>query len=105
MRMISKHGQEKRYFHSSIGINGRLDTLQAAILLAKLEFYPDEIKKRIRLGEYYSKKLNEIGIKSTPKIKKENTSVYAQFTIQVDSRKSFKKNLKPRAFRQLYIIL
>ncbi len=94
MRMISKHGQEKRYFHSSIGINGRLDTLQAAILLAKLEFYPDEIKKRRSLGEYYSKKLNEIGIKSTPKINKENTSVYAQYTIQVNSRNEFQEKLK-----------
>ncbi len=94
MRKISKHGQEKRYFHSSIGINGRLDTLQAAILLAKLEFYPDEIKKRRSLGEYYSKKLNEIGIKSTPKINKENTSVYAQYTIQVNSRNEFQEKLK-----------
>ena len=96
MRMISKHGQEKRYFHSSIGINGRLDTLQAAILLAKFEFYPDEIKKRRSLGDYYSKKLNEIGIKSTPKINKENTSVYAQFTIQINSRDEFQEKLKAK---------
>ena len=94
MRMISNHGQEKRYFHTSIGINGRIDTLQAAILLAKLEFYPDEIKKRRSIGEYYSKKLQEIGINSTPKIKKESTSVYAQFTIQVTSRDKFQEKLK-----------
>ena len=94
MRMISNHGQEKRYFHTSIGINGRIDTLQAAILLAKLEFYPDEIKKRKSIGEYYSKKLQEIGINSTPKIKKETTSVYAQFTIQVTSRDKFQEKLK-----------
>jgi len=94
MRMISNHGQEKRYFHTSIGINGRIDTLQAAILLAKLEFYPDEIKKRKSIGEYYSKKLQEIGINSTPKINKESTSVYAQFTIQVTSRDKFQEKLK-----------
>ena len=96
MRMISSHGQEKRYFHTAIGVNGRIDTLQAAILLAKLEFYPDEIKKRKSIGEYYSKKLNAAGIKSTPKIKKENSSVYAQYTIQVNSRDEFQKKLKAK---------
>ena len=96
MRMISKHGQEKRYFHTSIGINGRMDTIQAAILLAKLEFYPDEIKKRKYIGEYYSKKLNEIGITSTPNIQEGNTSVYAQFTIQVSSRDAFQRELKAK---------
>ena len=49
IRRISLHGQEKRYFHTEIGINGRLDTMQAAILLAKLDFYESEIKKEIYL--------------------------------------------------------
>ena len=49
IRRISLHGQEKRYTHTQIGINGRLDTIQAAILLAKFDFYPSEIKKDQRL--------------------------------------------------------
>ena len=93
MRMISNHGQEKRYFHTSIGINGRIDTLQAAILLAKLEFYPDESRKG-KVLENITQKLQEIGINSTPKINKESTSVYAQFTIQVTSRDKFQKKLE-----------
>ncbi len=93
MRRISAHGQEKRYYHTELGINGRLDTLQAAILLAKLKFYELEIKKRHSIGEYYSKKLNNIGISSTPHISAENTSVYAQYTIKVNNRESFQKEL------------
>ncbi len=94
IRKISLHGQEKRYNHTHIGINGRLDTLQAAILLAKLDFYPSEIKNRGKLGLYYEKKLNEINIKHTPFIEKENNSVYAQFTIQINNRNDFQKELK-----------
>ena len=78
MRRISAHGQEKRYYHTELGINGRLDTLQAAILLARLKFYELEIKKRHAIAEYYSQKLHDIGISSTPHINAKNTSVYAQ---------------------------
>ena len=94
LRRISLHGQEKRYHHTLIGINGRLDTIQAAILLAKLEFYPGEIKKREENARIYSLKLNEIGIRSTPFIYKNNTSVYAQYTIQIKNRALFQKKLK-----------
>ena len=94
IRRISLHGQEKRYHHSLIGINGRLDTLQAAILLAKFDFYPSEIKKREENARFYSLKLNEIGIKSTPFIYQNNTSVYAQYTIQIKNRALFQKKLK-----------
>ena len=94
MRRISLHGQEKRYHHPHIGINGRLDTIQAAILLAKFQFYPQELKSREKHARYYSQKLNNIGIKSTPFIDKKNTSVYAQFTIQINKREEFQKQLK-----------
>lgn len=93
IRKISVHGQEKRYFHTEIGINGRLDTIQAAILLAKLEFYNTEIIKRDYLGRYYSKKLKSIGINTFPKISPENKSVYAQYTIRVNNREEFQKSL------------
>ena len=93
IRRLSLHGQEKRYFHTEIGINGRMDTMQAAILLAKLDFYESEIKKRDFFANYYEKKLHSIGIKTTPFIEPQNKSVYAQYTIQINNRKDFQKKL------------
>ena len=57
MREIRVHGQDRRYHHPLIGVNGRLDTLQAAVLLAKLDIFPDEVKARERIGARYSEKL------------------------------------------------
>ena len=81
IRRISLHGQEKSYYYTEIGINGRLDTIQPAILLAKLDFYIKEIKLRNKLAKIYSEKLNSIGIKSTHYISRKNTSIFAQYTI------------------------
>ena len=94
IRRISLHGQEKRYFHTSIGINGRLDSIQAAILLAKLEFYENEIKTRNKLANFYSQQLKSVGISTTPYINEKNQSVYAQYTIQINNRSEFQKGLK-----------
>ncbi|MCK5716071.1 MAG: DegT/DnrJ/EryC1/StrS family aminotransferase, partial [Thiomargarita sp.] len=57
MRDIRVHGQEKRYHHTRIGINGRMDTLQAAIILAKFELFPQEVDARSRIGQKYTHKL------------------------------------------------
>jgi UDP-2-acetamido-2-deoxy-ribo-hexuluronate aminotransferase len=92
MRQIRVHGQDRRYHHPLIGINGRLDTLQAAVLLAKLELFDDEIAARQRIGENYTSQLREVV--STPSVANWNTSVYAQYTIQVEDRKSFQEQLK-----------
>src|SRR5579885_1043092 len=54
MREIHVHGQDRRYHHPRIGINGRMDTLQAAILLAKLDTFPDEVTARSRIGARYT---------------------------------------------------
>jgi len=59
MREIRVHGQNKRYHHPRIGINGRLDTLQAAILLAKLDIFPKEIEKRKAIGDIYPQLLTK----------------------------------------------
>lgn len=88
MRRISRHGQSRRYFHTELGINGRLDTLHAAILLAKLELFDSEIEARMEIGNSYSRKLNSAGLMTTPFIKEGNTSVYAQYTIEVADRLS-----------------
>ena len=94
MRRISKHGQTKRYFHTEIGINGRLDTIQAAILLAKFPMFEEEIKLRQKNADFYTYYLNMNGINTTPIIRKHNTSVFAQYTIQVSNRAHVQKYLK-----------
>ena len=62
MREISVHGQNKRYSHNQIGINGRLDTIQAAILLAKLSIFDFEVEARMTIGNKYTKKLKNMGV-------------------------------------------
>jgi len=95
MREIRVHGQDRRYHHPLVGINGRLDTLQAAILLAKFEIFPEEVSLRENVGNTYSKLLNKTGI-TTPYIESYNTSVYAQYTIQVEERDSVQEKLKEK---------
>ena len=87
MREIRVHGQDRRYHHPRIGINGRLDSLQAAVLLAKLAIFPEEVEARARIGARYSELLAGTGC-VTPYIEPHNTSVYAQYTVAVDDRDS-----------------
>jgi len=98
MREIRVHGQDKRYHHPRLGINGRLDSLQAAILLAKMEIFEDEVQARSRLGARYSSLLNEVfagkGDVTTPVVEAHNLSVYAQYTIQVPNRPKFEERMK-----------
>jgi UDP-2-acetamido-2-deoxy-ribo-hexuluronate aminotransferase len=94
MRRISRHGQSRRYFHSDLGVNGRIDTLQAAILLAKLELFDAEVQARQRVAERYNQKLQAAGISTTPKLAAGNSSVYAQYTVQVDNRPAVQDRLK-----------
>jgi len=92
MREIRVHGQDRRYHHPRIGINGRLDTLQAAILLAKMDIFEDEVDARGKIGARYSELLGDIV--TAPYIETHNTSVYAQYTVLVEDRKSVQKKLK-----------
>ena len=94
IREISIHGQNKRYSHNQIGLNGRLDTIQAAILLAKLDLFEAEVEARIKIGSRYTEKLKEKGFNKTPFISNENSSVYAQYTIQVNEREKVIENMK-----------
>ncbi len=84
MRELRVHGQDRRYHHPRIGVNGRLDTLQAAVLLAKLEVFDDEVAARARLGARYSERLQ--AHVRTPRLAEGCTSVYAQYTIEVEQR-------------------
>ena len=93
-RWIRVHGQERKHHHPIIGLNGRMDTLQAAILLAVFEVFPEEVTKRQEIGERYSTSLSKMpGIK-TPFIAKENTSVYAQYTLLCDQVSRVQDHLK-----------
>lgn len=94
MKEIRVHGQSKRYYHTSIGVNARLDTVQAAFLLEKLEIFKEECELRLKVAENYSKKLPQ-WIKK-PIIKPENTSVFAQYTIEVPNRKEVQEILNSK---------
>ena len=94
IRQIARHGQDRRYHHVRVGVNSRLDTLQAAILLPKLEILDDEMQARQRVAETYTKLFNEAGILTTPSIEEHNQSAWAQYTIQVENRDDVQDMLK-----------
>ena len=87
MKEVRNHGQDRRYHHPRIGLNGRLDTLQAAVLLPKLELFGEEVVLREEIGGRYSSMIKERCPEITPPyVSPENTSVYAQYTILVSNR-------------------
>lgn len=94
IRQIARHGQDRRYHHIRIGVNSRLDTIQAAILLPKLTIFENEIELRKQVATKYNELLNHANINTTPFIEPHNTSVYAQYTIQIPHRESTQKKLK-----------
>lgn len=92
MNEIHVHGQDRRYHHPRLGLNGRLDTLQAAILLAKLAVFDADVAARERIGARYTQAFG--GSVRTPHLADGNTSVYAQYTIEVENRDAFCAALK-----------
>jgi UDP-2-acetamido-2-deoxy-ribo-hexuluronate aminotransferase len=96
MGEIRVHGQDRRYHHPRLGINGRLDTLQAAVLLAKMEIFDDEVAARMRIGGRYSEMIAEaLGDRvTTPLLAPGCTSVYAQYTIEVSNRDKVEQAMK-----------
>ena len=95
-RWIRVHGQERKHHHPILGINGRMDTLQAAILLEIFEVFPDEVLKREQLGQAYSEGLAGLDGLETPSIGEHNTSVYAQYTILFQQREEIQESLKEK---------
>lgn len=95
---IRNHGQVARYKHKYIGINGRLDAMQAAILNVKLAHFKEEIARRIEIGNNYTKKIKEAykGDAAdiiTPFIPDGKVSVYAQYSVRVKNREEVTKKL------------
>ena len=92
-REIRVHGQSGRYHHSRIGVGGRMDTLQCAVVLAKLKRFEWEIARRVEIGERYNRLLSERGIERVSQ-KQDRTSVFAQYTIFVDDRATVQRQLE-----------
>lgn len=93
VRQIARHGQEKRYYHARVGVNSRLDTLQAAILLPKLVILDDEIAARQRLANAYDAALVDLPV-TTPAIVAGRSSAWAQYTVRVANRDAIQAALK-----------
>jgi UDP-2-acetamido-2-deoxy-ribo-hexuluronate aminotransferase len=94
MREIARHGQDRRYHHVRVGVNSRLDTLQAAILLPKLEILAEEINLRNQVANQYMRLAGESGVNLTPFVEEHNISAWAQYTIRVDNREDVQEKLK-----------
>jgi UDP-2-acetamido-2-deoxy-ribo-hexuluronate aminotransferase len=86
IRQIARHGQEKRYVHTRIGINSRLDTIQAAVLLAKLEVFDYETAVKNNVAASYFKLLQHSKIVTCPIVSEQNTSSWAQYTLKSEFR-------------------
>lgn len=94
IRQIARHGQEKRYFHTRVGVNSRLDTIQAAILLAKLGVLAEEIRLKNYVAAEYLKVLGNCKNISCPKIYDNNLSAWAQYTLRSKFRNELCKTLE-----------
>lgn len=95
MREIHVHGQDRRYHHPRIGVNGRIDALQAAVVLAKLDRFEWEITERQKVAARYMQLFKEeAGDVQLPHINPDHTSVFAQFTVQSDQREAQLAKLK-----------
>lgn len=94
MRQIARHGQDRRYHHIRVGVNSRLDTLQAAILLPKLAVLDEELALRQVTAQRYGQLLRETGVCEAPCIEPHNQSAWAQYTVRVSQREQIQSRMK-----------
>lgn len=87
LRMTANHGQAKKYYHSVIGVNSRLDTLQAAILDVKLKYLDEYAAARRKAAKFYDDALGNIEELQTPAYSANSTHVFHQYTLQVKNGK------------------
>jgi UDP-2-acetamido-2-deoxy-ribo-hexuluronate aminotransferase len=92
MREIRVHGQERRYVHTRVGVGGRMDTLQCAIVLAKLERFDWEVEQRMNVGKRYNEKFDGLGVQRVVQ-RQDRTSVFAQYTIFREDRGALQEHL------------
>ena len=93
IKILRVHGSEPKYYHSYIGINGRLDAIQAAVLSVKLEYLNDWSESRRWVASYYSERLKELPIR-LPKIESHNTHIFHQYVIATSQRDELTQYLK-----------
>ena len=86
IRQIARHGQDRRYHHVRVGMNSRLDTIQAAILLAKLRIFDNEMRERNVVASNYERLLQTQNLIGLPVIESHNQSAWAQYTLKVPRR-------------------
>jgi UDP-2-acetamido-2-deoxy-ribo-hexuluronate aminotransferase len=96
MREIRVHGQSRRYYHTRIGLGGRMDTLQCAVLLGKLGRFEWELEQRQALGRRYDELLASCASVRLLKVREDRTSVYAQYTVLARDRERLQDELKAR---------
>ena len=91
---IRVHGQSARYYHTRIGVGGRMDTLQCAILLAKLARFDWEVARRIELGDRYAAAIRASGARvGLLTVRPDRTSVWAQYTVLVEKRDAVQEKM------------
>ncbi|OPK02345.1 DegT/DnrJ/EryC1/StrS family aminotransferase [Pseudomonas veronii] len=93
IRQIARHGQDRRYHHIRVGVNSRLDTLQASILLPKLKIFSDELERREEVAGRYNDLFKASGKFSPPFVESYNLSAWAQYTLRVENREELQKKL------------
>lgn len=91
-REIRVHGQRKRYMHSRIGVGGRMDTMQCAVVLAKLERFDWEVERRGQIGAAYNRLLDRVGVARVQQ-RPDRASVFAQYSIFAPDRDTLQKGL------------
>jgi len=97
MKEIRVHGQSKRYVHTRIGVGGRMDTLQCAVVLAKLERFEWEVTQRAKIGRRYAQQLASLApAVRTLTLPEDRTSVHAQYTVLAADRARLERGLKER---------
>ncbi len=94
VRLFANHGQAKRYYHSRIGINGRMDSIQAAVVSVKLKHFADEVEMRNRVAEMYTERLKDVV--RTPEVLPVNISTWAQYTIRSERRDEIREHLSKK---------
>lgn len=101
MREIRVHGQSQRYVHTRVGVGGRMDTIQCAIVLAKLDRFEWEVQRRKEIGQSYANQIlslkalqgNSSDAIQVATVRSDRTSVYAQYTVLVPNREALQKYL------------
>jgi len=94
IRSLRIHGQSKRYHHKYIGMGGRLDTLQAAVLNVKLQYYPKDLSLRQEVASKYTEAFKDNTNLVLPFVDEKTTSAWAQYSVRVKNRESLQTILK-----------